>query len=95
MTKNSLATTANNMKNVSDWNFNHFWYKENFLSTSKLKLMKGPFKVLLSIDILRVDGVDQQGLPRTSRYCNIRNVPLVNDRLRGLIISKQLKRLLF
>ncbi len=45
----TLASSVNNMSNVSDWSYNQFWYKEQIIPDSRIKLEKGQFVIGLSM----------------------------------------------
>jgi hypothetical protein len=45
----TLASSVNNMANVSDWSYNQFWYEEEVVPTDSIALINGQFALVLSI----------------------------------------------
>jgi hypothetical protein len=47
----TMASTDNNMSNVSDWNYSQFWNKEQIIPDAEIELIDGQFKFFLSLTI--------------------------------------------
>ena len=51
LAKRTLASSENNMRNVSDWSYNQFWYRSEFIHNTNINLIKEKFSLMLSIII--------------------------------------------